>query len=71
MPIGYVAVGPLALHAGDTAVLVGAAMLLGVTCGLTVLIPGVRAIRRTPEGTTVGPPPTPITKIATVHDEGG
>jgi MFS family permease len=71
MPIGYVAVGPLALHAGDTAVLAGAAILLGVTCGLTVLIPGVRAVRRTHEGTTVGPPPTPATKIATVHDEGG
>ena len=71
MPIGYVAVGPLSLHAGDTAVLIGAAILLGVTCGLTVLIPGVRAIRRTPGGTTVGPPPTPTTKIATVHDEGG
>jgi MFS family permease len=71
MPIGYVAVGPLALQAGDTAVLAGAAILLGVTCGLTVLIPGVRAVRRTPEGTTVGPPPTPITKIATVHGEGG
>jgi len=66
MPIGYVIVGPLALHAGDTAVLAGAAMLLGVTCVLTVLIPGVRAVCRTPDGTTVGPPP----KIA-VHDEGG
>lgn len=66
MPIGYVAVGPLALHAGDTAVLEGAAILLGVTCALTVLIPGVRAVRRTPDGTTVGPPP----KVA-VHDEGG
>jgi MFS family permease len=70
-PIGYVAVGPLALHAGDTAVLAGAAILLGVTCGLTVLIPGIRAVRRTPGGTTVGPPLTPTTKIATVHDEGG
>jgi MFS family permease len=71
MPIGYVVVGPLALQAGDTAVLAGAAILLGVTCGLTVLIPGVRAVRRTPEGTTVGPPLTPTTMIATVHDEGG
>lgn len=70
MPVGYVVVGPLALHAGDTAVLTGAAALLGVTCGLSMLIPGVRAIRRTPEGTTVGPPPAPPAKGATVHDEG-
>ena len=58
MPAGYVVAGPLALHTGDAAVLTGAAAVLGVSCGLTVLIPGVRAVRRTPDGTVVGPPPS-------------
>ena len=57
MPVGYVVVGPLALRMGDTGVLVGAALILGATCGLTMLIPGVRAVRKTAEGMTVGPPP--------------
>jgi MFS family permease len=64
MPVGYVAVGPLAMHAGDTAVLVGAAVLLGMACCLSMVIPGVRAVRRTPEGTTVGP------SLAPSADEG-
>jgi MFS family permease len=50
MPVGYVVVGPLASHIGDTRVLVGAALILGATCGLTMLIPGIRAVRRTSEG---------------------
>jgi len=50
MPVGYVVVGPLASHIGDTGVLVGAALILGATCGLTMLIPGIRAVRRTSEG---------------------
>jgi MFS family permease len=50
MPVGYVVVGPLASHIGDTGVLVGAAAILGATCGLTMLIPGIRAVRRTSEG---------------------
>ena len=50
MPVGYVVAGPLASHIGDTGVLVGAALILGATCGLTMLIPGIRAVRRTSEG---------------------
>jgi MFS family permease len=50
MPVGYVVVGPLASHIGDTRVLAGAALILGATCGMTMLIPGIRAVRRTSEG---------------------
>ena len=50
MPVGYAVLGPLALRIGDTGVLVGAALILGVTCGLTLLIPGIHAVRRTSEG---------------------
>jgi hypothetical protein len=50
MPVGYVVVGPLASRVGDTGVLAGAALILGATCGLTMLIPGIRAVRRTSQG---------------------
>ncbi len=36
--------------------LVSAAMVLGIPCSLVVLIPGIRAVRRTAAGTIVGPP---------------
>jgi hypothetical protein len=57
MPVGYVVVGPLAGRVGDAEVLVGAALMLAATGVLTLMIPGIRAVRRTQEGTTVGPPP--------------
>ncbi|WP_213454849.1 MFS transporter [Rhizomonospora bruguierae] len=56
MPIGFAIVGPLAAHIGNAATLIGGAALIAIPCSLTVLIPGVRAIRRTADGTVVGPP---------------
>jgi MFS family permease len=56
MPIGFAIIGLLALRFGTTATLVGAALLLGVPGCLATLIPGIRAVRRTTEGTIVGPP---------------
>jgi MFS family permease len=56
MPAGFAVVGPLAAHIGNAATLVGCAALIAIPCSLTVLIPGVRAIRRTADGTVVGPP---------------
>jgi hypothetical protein len=57
MPIGYIVVGPISAHAGDTQVLVGAALMLTVTSVSTLMIPGTRAVRRTREGMTVDPSP--------------
>jgi MFS family permease len=68
MPIGYVMVGPLAARAGDTQVLVGAALMLATTGALTLMIPGTRAVRRTREGMTVGPPPRMAAEHTTVRD---
>jgi MFS family permease len=56
MPAGFAIVGPLAAHIGNTATLIGGAALIAIPCSLTVLIPGVRAIHRTADGTVVGPP---------------
>lgn len=56
MPVGYVVVGPLAVRIGDTGVLVGAALILVATCGLTMLIPGIRAVRRTSGGVSADLP---------------
>ena len=55
MPVGYALIGPAASRFGTTAALVGAAVLLGVPGCLTTLIPGIRAVRRTAEGTLVEP----------------
>lgn len=56
MPAGFAVVGPLAGHIGNAATLVLGAALIAIPCSLTVLIPGVRAIRRTADGRVVGPP---------------
>jgi hypothetical protein len=55
MPVGYVVAGPLASSVGITATLVGAAIIGGVPAALTALVPGNRAVRRTPDGGIVGP----------------
>jgi len=55
MPVGYALIGPAASRFGTTAALVGAAVLLGVPGCLTTLIPGIRAVRRTTDGTLVEP----------------
>lgn len=55
MPAGYLAAGPLSSSAGFTATLVGAAIVGGVPAALTALVPGNRAVHRTPDGEIVGP----------------
>ncbi|ASW54282.1 hypothetical protein CIK06_08895 [Plantactinospora sp. KBS50] len=67
MPAGFAIVGPLAARVGNASTLIGAAALIAIPCALTVLIPGVRAIRRTADGTVVGPPvpEPPVPGLAT------
>src|SRR5204862_127056 len=48
--------GPLADHVGASTTLVLAACLLAVPSCLIVLVPGVRSVRRTPDGTVVASP---------------
>ena len=55
MPLGYVLVGPVSARIGQPATLVGAAVLLAVPSFLIVLVPGIRAVRRLDDGTTIGP----------------
>ncbi len=55
MPVGYVVAGPLASSVGITTTLVGAAIIGAVPAALTALVPGNRAVRRTPDGGIVGP----------------
>jgi hypothetical protein len=50
-----VVAGPLASSVGITTTLVGAAIVGGVPAALTALVPGNRAVRRTPDGGIVGP----------------
>lgn len=53
MPIGFAVGGPLADHIGVQSTLVAGAAIMGIPCALVVLIPGVRRVRRTTEGTIV------------------
>ena len=55
MPVGYAVAGPLSSSAGFTPTLVGAAIVISVPCGLVVLVPGIRGVRRAPTGEIVGP----------------
>jgi hypothetical protein len=55
-PAAYAAVGPVAAAFGTPSTLVAAALVLGVPSAITVLIPGVRAIRKAPDGRVTGPP---------------
>jgi MFS family permease len=59
MPAGFAIVGPLAAGAGDAVTLVGAAAVLAIPSGLIVLLPGIRAVWRNPEGVLVDPPRDP------------
>lgn len=64
MPVGMAIVGPLTAATSTATTLVGAALVMGIPSVLTVFIPGVRSVRRLPDGTIVGPPlkqPTPPT----------
>jgi MFS family permease len=53
MPAGFAICGPIADHIGIPATLIGAAIILAVPSFLIVLHPGVRGVRRTPEGLIV------------------
>jgi MFS family permease len=57
MPVGFAVVGPLSASAGFSATLVAAALVAAVPCALVVLIPGIRGVRRTPDGQIIGPVP--------------
>lgn len=58
-PAGLALVGPLAARTGETQTLLIAAAMIVIPCSLTALIPGVRAVRRTPDGRITGPRPVP------------
>jgi len=53
MPIGYVVAGPAADHVGLPTTLVVAAIILATPSFAIVFLPGVRNVRRTPQGTIV------------------
>jgi MFS family permease len=53
MPVGYVLAGPVAQRVGIPATLVAAAIILAAPSFAIVLLPGVRRVRRTPQGTIV------------------
>ncbi|MHB8613893.1 MAG: MFS transporter [Candidatus Dormibacteraceae bacterium] len=53
MPVGFAVSGPVADHVGVQATLVAAAAIMAVPCLLIILVPGVRSVRRTPEGLIV------------------
>jgi MFS family permease len=55
MPAGFAVVGPLAARAGYTVTLVGAAAVLAIPSLVVVLLPGIRAVRRNPEGVIADP----------------
>jgi MFS family permease len=53
MPAGFAICGPVADHIGLQATLVGAAILLAVPSVLIMLLPGIRGVRRKPDGLVV------------------
>jgi MFS family permease len=53
MPVGFAVSGPVADHIGIPTTLVAAAVIMAVPCALVVLVPGVRHVKRTPEGIIV------------------
>ena len=53
MPVGFAVSGPVADHIGISTTLVAAAVIMAIPCFLVVFIPGVRHVKRTPEGTIV------------------
>jgi MFS family permease len=57
MPAGFAICGPVADHIGIPTTLVGAAILLAVPSVLIMLVPGIRGVRRTPDGLVVASTP--------------
>jgi MFS family permease len=53
MPLGFAVSGPVADHIGIQPTLIAAAAIMAVPCALIVLVPGVRSVRRTPDGLIV------------------
>ena len=53
MPVGFAVSGPVADHIGIQPTLLAAAAIMAVPLLLIVLVPGVRSVRRTPEGLIV------------------
>ena len=53
MPAGFAICGPVADHVGIPTTLVGTAILLAVPSVLIMLVPGIRGVRRTPDGLVV------------------
>jgi MFS family permease len=53
MPAGYAVAGPVAQHVGIPTTLVAAAIILAAPCVAIVFLPGIRRVRRTPQGTIV------------------
>ncbi|MFI6726010.1 MFS transporter [Streptomyces sp. R-74717] len=56
-PVGLALVGPLASQTGQAQTLLIAAAMIVIPCSLTPLVPGIRAVRRTPDGRITGPAP--------------
>lgn len=63
-PVGLALVGPLAAQTGQTQTLLLAAAMIVIPCGLTALVPGIRAVRRTPDGRITGPRVEPAARTA-------
>jgi hypothetical protein len=53
MPVGFAVSGPVAEHVGIPTTLVAAAAIMAIPCFLITLVPGVRHVKRTAEGTVV------------------
>jgi len=58
MPLGFAVSGPVADHIGIRPTLIAAAAIMAVPLLLIVLVPGVRSVRRTPDGLIVAGAPT-------------
>jgi hypothetical protein len=57
LPVGYALAGPASAAGGTGKILIIASMLMAVPPVLIVLVPGVRAVVRMPDGSITGPPP--------------
>lgn len=55
LPVGMALAGPVALRLGDSATLIGAALLIGPPCLLLLLAPGVRLVRSAADGSIAEP----------------
>lgn len=56
-PLGLALVGPLANQTGQAQTLLIAVVMIVIPCSLTPLVPGIRAVRRAPDGKITGPVP--------------